>query len=106
MMRTFLLILAIALVTAILRLLPVYLLGRKGKSLPRPILFLSTAMPGAIIGLLVIYSLRATAVLHPPFGFPALAGVAIAALLQQFKKNTLLSVSVSTAVYMVLIRVL
>ena len=106
MMRAFLLILAIALVTAGLRLLPVCLLGRKGKSLPRPVLFLSTAMPGAIIGLLVIYSLRSTVVLYPPFGFPALAGVVTAALLQHFKKNTLLSVSVSTAVYMVLIRVL
>ena len=104
MIRTFLMILAIALVTAGLRLLPVYLLGRKGKSLPRPILFLSTAMPGAVIGLLVVYSLKSTVVLQSPYGLPALAGVVTAALLQHFKRNTLLSVSVATAVFMLLSR--
>ncbi len=105
-MKTFLIILVVALMTALLRFLPVYLLGRKGRELPGPVLYLTRAMPAAIIGLLVVFSLKGTNFVVWPHGVPALAGVVTAAVLQYFRKNTLLSVFCATAVYMLLIRVM
>ncbi len=99
-------VLAIALVTAALRLLPVMLLGKGGKPLPPAAVYLSRVMPPAIIGFLVVYALRGTGVLSPPHGLPEAAGVAVAALLQYWKRNTLLSVFAATACYMALIRLL
>lgn len=99
-------VLSIAGVTALLRLLPVYLLGRKGQTLPGPVRELARAMPPAIIALLVVYSLKSVKIGEVASVLPALAGVATAALLQYYKKNTLLSVGAATALYMVLIRVL
>ncbi len=105
-MSPFLIILVVALVTALIRLLPVYLLGRKDQHLPEPVLFLTRAMPSAIIGLLVVFSLKGVTLSAYPYGIPALAGVLTAALLQYFKKNTLLSVFCATALYMLLLRVM
>lgn len=99
-------VLTIALVTAALRLLPIFLLGRKGQALPGPVLYLSRTMPAAIIGFLVIYSLKSISLAAYPHALPEMLGVAAAALLQYWKKNTLLSVGAATALYMALIRVL
>ena len=105
-MRALGVILAVALVTLALRILPVYLLGRKGKALSPGVLYLTEHLPGAVIALLVVYSLKSLNFLAAPFGLPELAAAAAAALLQHWKRNTLLSVSLSTALYMVLIRVI
>ena len=105
-MKPFLIVLTVALVTAALRLLPVLLLGKQGRRLPEWLLSLSRTMPAAIVGLLVVYSLRFTQFTASPFGIPQAAGLAVAVLLQYWKKNTLLSVFAATACYMVLIRVM
>ena len=103
-MKAFLTILVIALVTAGLRLLPVYLLGRNGRALPQPLLLLSRQLPGAIIGFLVVYSLKDIHIGVPARALPAALGALTAALLQHYRKNTLLSVFCATAVYMALLR--
>ncbi len=105
-MSGFVTILVIALVTAALRFIPVYLPGRKGQPLPPAVLFLIRAMPAAIIALLVVYSLKSASILAHPHGIPEAAGLLTAALLQQTKKNTLLSVFLATACYIILIRIL
>jgi branched-subunit amino acid transport protein AzlD len=105
-MKPFLIILTVALVTAALRLLPVLLLGRQGRKIPEGVLYLSRTMPAAIVGLLVVYSLKFTQITVSPFGIPQAAGLAVAVLLQYWKRNTLLSVFAATAIYMVLIRVM
>ena len=105
-MKPFLIVLTVALVTAALRLLPVLLLGKQGRRLPEWLLSLSRMMPAAIVGLLVVYSLRFTQISVNPFGIPQAAALAAAVLLQYWKRNTLLSVFGATACYMVLIRVM
>ena len=105
-MKPFLIILVVALVTALLRFVPVYLLGRKDQRLPESVLYLTRFMPAAIIGLLVIFSLKGTSLTSWPHGIPELAGVVLAAALQHYKKNTLLSVFSATVLYMILIRIL
>ncbi len=99
-------VLVIALVTAALRFIPIYLLGKKEQRLPPAVLFLIRVMPAAIIALLVVYSLKSARVTAYPHALPEAAGILVAAVLQHVKKNTLLSVSAATACYMVLIRVL
>ncbi|NLW20488.1 MAG: hypothetical protein GXY84_03835 [Clostridiales bacterium] len=99
-------ILVIALVTAALRLLPVLLLGGRDRGLPPTLLRLSQSLPGAIIGFLVVYSLRDLAFTALSGWLPALLGVLVAGLLQHYRKNTLLSVFSATAAYMALLQVL
>ena len=41
-----------------------------------------------------------------PYGIPALAGIALAAILHRWKRNVLLSIAGATTLYMVLIRIL
>ena len=105
-MRTFLVILVIALVTAALRLLPIYLFGRKGSTLPGPVLDLTRALPGAVIAFLVVYSFKGIQFTAAGDWLPSLLGALLAALLQYWKKNTLLSIFSATVLYMVLIRVM
>ncbi|MDD4081201.1 MAG: AzlD domain-containing protein [Eubacteriales bacterium] len=102
--RHFSIILAVAVVTAALRLLPFLLFDRKGRSIPPWLFYLSRVLPSAIIGLLVIYSLKSVNLFQPPHGLPELAGVAAAALMHKWKRNTLLSVFSATTCYMILIR--
>ena len=97
MTHSFLIVLTAALVTAALRLLPVLLLGKQGRKLPEGVLFISRTMPAAIVGLLVVYSLRFTQITIRPFGIPEAAGLAVAVLLQYWKRKTLLSVFAATA---------
>ena len=99
-------ILVVAAITAALRLIPVMLFGHKNRRIPSSLLFLSRVLPSAIVSLLVVYSLKSVSFTQPPFGLPEAAGVIAAAILHQWKRNTLLSVFGATACYMVLIRVL
>ncbi|NLO13018.1 MAG: branched-chain amino acid transporter AzlD [Clostridiales bacterium] len=103
-MRHLSIILAVAGITAILRLLPFLLFGRKGRNIPTWLMYLSQVLPSAIIGLLVVYSLRSVNPFYPPYGLPELLGVATAVLMHRWKHNTLLSVFSATALYMILLR--
>ncbi len=99
-------VLLVSAVTILLRLLPVYVLGQKGRELPGPLVYLSRVMPPAIMGFLVVYSVKSVDVLRKPHGLPELAGILTAAVLHHYRRNTLLSVFGATALYMVLVRVL
>lgn len=99
-------VLVVAGVTTALRLLPVMLFGRRGRSIPPGLMYLSRVLPSAIMGLLVVYSLKSINLTASPYGLPEFAGVLTAALLHKWKRNTLLSVFCATACYMILIRVL
>ena len=61
-------------------------------------------LPAAIIGMLVIFCLKDTAVTRAPFGAPELiAGLAVVGL-QAWKRNSLASILGGTALYMVLVQ--
>jgi branched-subunit amino acid transport protein AzlD len=105
-MTAFLTVAVVALVTAALRLLPVLLLGKGERAISPLVAFLGRVMPSAMIGLLVVYSLKNVDPIVFPHGLPELAGVLTAAGLQAWRKNTLFSIFCATAVYMALIRIL
>lgn len=96
-----LLVAIMAAVTMLLRFLP-FLVFRK--KTPPYIAYLGEVLPAAIIGMLVVYCLKDTAVTKPPFGAPELiAGLAVVGL-QAWRRSSLLSILGGTAIYMVLVQ--
>ncbi len=88
-------------VTVLLRALP-FLVFRK--KVPAYVSYLGRVLPPAIIGMLVIYCLKDTAVTAAPFGAPELIAGALVVILQAWKRSALLSILSGTAVYMLLIQ--
>ena len=97
------LVAVIVAVTMLTRFLPFLLFGGK-KQPPRAVVYLGRVLPCAIMGMLVVYCLRNVTPLAAPYGIPELIGVALAVLLHVWKRNTLLSIGVSTVAYMVLVQ--
>ena len=103
-MHSGLLILTMAVVTALLRFLPFFIWNGKRKT-PDYILFLGKYLPYAIMGMLVVYCLKGVEILTFPHGLPELIAVVAVALLHIWKRNTLLSIIGGTVLYMFLIQI-
>lgn len=103
--HTAVLIAVMALVTALLRFLP-FLIFRGGKKTPPYVAYLGEVLPQATIGMLVIYCLKDIALTAAPFGLPELLSCAAVALLQLWRKSSILSIIAGTGIYMVLIQIL
>ena len=93
----------IALITAALRFLPFWIFGGKRKT-PEWILRLGTALPCAIMGMLVVYCLKDISFTDAPFGIPEVLGCAIVTVLHIWKRNTLLSIGAGTVCYMLMVQ--
>ena len=100
---SFLIIVLVALTTFATRVTP-FLIFPKGKEIPKTIQYLGKVLTPAIIGMLVVYCLRNTAILSAPHGIPELIAVSVVAVLHVWKRNNLLSIGVGTVLYMVLIQ--
>lgn len=97
------LIAIMAIVTMLLRFLP-FIVFDHGKQLPKWILYLGKVLPPAVMSMLLIYCLRNVNLIKGNRGFPELICVGVAVLLHNWKRNTLLSVGVSTLLYMIMIQ--
>lgn len=103
-----LVILVMALVTFAIRLAPFLIFGgggKKGGEPPKWVAYLGGVLPPAVIALLVVYCLRNIDLFSASHGLPELLCVAVCALLHLWKRNELLSIFGSTALYMVLVQV-
>lgn len=103
MIDEIILILVMALVTAILRFFPFMVFNGK-RTTPEVILYLGRVLPYAIMGMLVVYCLKDVKVLEGSHGLPELIAIAGVAALHAWKKNTLLSIVAGTVGYMLLIQ--
>ena len=92
----------IALATAATRFAPFLLFS--GKKIPTFVCYLGAVLPCAVMGLLVVYCLKDVSLFAAPYGIPEVLGVLAVAGLHAWKKNTLLSIGVGTALYMVLVQ--
>lgn len=101
---SFLIILMVAITTFTTRVIP-FLLFPKGKEIPKTVQYLGKVLTPAVIGMLVVYCLKNTSLLHSPFGIPEFVSVLTVALLHVWKRNNLLSIGVGTVLYMVLVQV-
>lgn len=93
-----------SIVTILIRFLP-FILFDHGKKLPKWISYLGKVLPPAIMSMLLVYCLRNINFVEGNHGLPELLCVGIAILLHSWKRNTLLSIGVSTILYMILIRI-
>ena len=96
-----LLVAIMAVVTMLLRFLP-FLVFRRGT--PAYVTYLGKVLPAAIIGMLVIYCLKDTVLIRPPYGAPELIAAAAVVGLQCWKRNALLSILGGTVLYMVMVQ--
>ena len=103
-LQTFIMILAIAAGTIVTRFLP-FVLFPENKQTPKFVMYLGKVLPTAMIGLLVVYCLKGVSVVTAPFGIPELIATMYIVVLHLWKRNVLISISVGTVVYMVLVQV-
>lgn len=95
------LVAVMAAVTILLRFLPFFVFS---KETPAYITYLGKVLPPAIIGMLVIYCLRAVDLTAAPFGIPELLAAATVVVMQIWKRNSVLSILAGTIVYMVIVQ--
>ena len=89
-------------ITVMLRFLPFIAFG---KTRPDFVMYLGRVLPPAVMAMLTVYCLRGVNVLAGTHGLPeCLACLAVIAL-HVWKRNTLLSISAGTALYMFMIQV-
>lgn len=101
--QSLIIILMVALATQITRWTP-FLVFSGGRRLPKVVEDLGRLLPPAMMGLLVVYSLRNTQLLTGNHGLPEAIAVAVTAGLHLWKRSTLLSILAGTAVYMLLVQ--
>lgn len=88
--------------TLITRFLPFFAFR---KHTPQAVSYLGRVLPGAVFGLLVVYCLKDVNPLTGTHGIPEAIGVILAGGLYLWRRNMLLSIFASTAVYMVLVNI-
>lgn len=95
-------ILAAAAATVLTRALPFFAFPAD-RPTPRYIRYLGNALPGAIFGLLVVYCLRNVSLFDGSHGIPEALGILVAGGLYLWRRNMLLAIFASTALYMALV---
>lgn len=93
---------AVAFGTMLTRFLPFIAFGRD-KPAPKYVQYLGKALPGAALGLLVIYCVRNVDVTAGDHGIPVFAAMLLTAAIHIWKRKMLLSIAAGTAVYILLI---
>ena len=101
--HSLLIILVCALVTAGLRFAP-FLLFPSAKKTPKVLDYLGAVLPGAIMGMLVVYCFRSTVVFSPPYALPEILAAFVVVGTYLWKRNTLISIGLGTVLYMVLVQ--
>ena len=101
--QSLLIVTMVALATQITRWTP-FLIFSGSRKLPKVVEDLGRLLPPAMMGLLVVHSLRNTDLLSGSHGLPEAIAVAVTAGLHLWKRSTLLSILAGTAVYMLLVQ--
>lgn len=101
--QTFVIIIMLTIATMITRFLP-FILFKNTKSDNSYISYLGEVLPFAAIGLLLVYCLKDISFKNQSLWMPEVVAVVITALVHYFKESTLISISIGTVVYMVLVQ--
>ena len=91
--------------TILSRFLP-FAVFRSDRPVPKMVLYLGKALPGAVFGMLVVYCLKNVSLTAFPFGIPEAFGILATVLVHLWKRNTLFSMFAGTAVYMVILHMI
>lgn len=98
-------ILVIASVTYLLRIAPFVLFGQ-GKHTPPWILYLGRFLPPAVMGMLVVYSLKSVHISLFNESLPVGLALFVTVSLHLWKRNNLLSIVGGTGTYMVMLQLM
>lgn len=101
--RSIMIVLVVALVTILLRFLPFAVFSGEKKT-SGYIEYLSKVLPYAIMGMLVVYCLKGVSLFTGTHGIPELIACLTVAGLHIWRKNTLLSITAGTILYMILVQ--
>ena len=102
--QTMVIILAVTLGTQITRWLP-FLMFPENKQPPKVVLYLGRVLPPAMMGLLLVYSLRNVSFASAGQWLPECIAIAVTAGLHLWRRNSLLSIAGGTIIYMLLVQV-
>lgn len=100
MNNIYVLILTSALVTALIRFSPFVIFKN---NIPNVIKELSNKLPFAIMGMLVIYCIKDTTLATL---LPTVISIVFVVIIHAYKNNTLLSITLGTVLYMLLIHII
>lgn len=89
--------------TMLTRFLP-FILFPANKKTPPLVAFLGKMLPAAVMGMLVVYSLKDTQILSGRHGVPEAIAVALIVILQATLRNLLLTMAAGTISYMLLVQ--
>lgn len=89
--------------TMLTRFLP-FILFPDNKKTPPLVAFLGKMLPAAVMGMLVVYSLKDTQILSGRHGVPEDIAVALIVILQATLRNLLLTIAAGTISYMLLVQ--
>ena len=92
-----------ALGTMLTRFLP-FLLFPAGRPTPRFIRYLGHALPGAVVGMLLVYCLKGVEIASGSHGLPELIAILAVVALHKWRRQMLLSIAGGTVVYMLLVQ--
>ena len=93
----------IAVATLLTRVLP-FLVFPAHRKTPAVISYLGKTLPYAVTGMLVVYCLKDTSLIEPPYGLAEMLGIVAVTGLYLWRHNTLLAIAGGTALYMVLLQ--
>lgn len=89
--------------TMVTRFLP-FVLFPANKKTPPLVVFLGKMLPSAVMGMLVVYSLKDTQIFSSYHGLPEAIAVALTVILQATVRNLLLTIAAGTISYMLLVQ--
>lgn len=98
-------VIVMAIAVQLTRGIPFAVFGQKSE-LPKIIEYLGKVLPAAMMGLLVVYCFKDYNYSDYTQILPAIAGAVTVVGIHLWKRNTVLSIAVGTAVYMVLLRII
>ena len=101
--RSMAIILVVAVTIFFTRLIP-FLFFPKGKEVPPVIQYLGKYLPPAVIGMLVVYCLKAVSFTQVSNFLPEVIAVSVVVVLHCWKRNNLLSIGTGTILYMFLVQ--
>ena len=98
--QTLITVLAVALGCMITRFAP-FVIFPDSKEPPEVVTWLGKVLPAAMMGLLVVYSLKGVSLVSPPHGIPEFLAILVIVLLHRWKHNSLLSIAAGAMIFIV-----
>lgn len=90
--------------TMLMRFLP-FLVFNEKRPVPKFVIYLGKALPGAVFAMLMVYCLKDVNVFSGAHGIPEALSILLIVILHLWKKNTILSIASGTILYMILVQV-